>query len=378
MVNNVDATFKIGLLGPSRVGKTSLVTAWLAETQNLLAGTGVAMHTSDRSTEDKLVRNRQELEGDILAGEFSPASLHSTMEPFTFRLKLDPAVPGAEINIELLDFPGGWLEVSKRPVEATVDWEACHGFITQSTILLIPVDAALLMEASAGAHRRALARLLTIVAVEHVARDWAIERNRRPAEPALLAFCPVKCESYFSDSGGLKNRSAELSRRFHEVYASVIRAVRDEAPTAAVLYAPVDTIGCVELIDAEWPADPSTGELGFSAAYRIREPRKISRTGVDDLMRAICKQLVQGRRVLEAERGDALTEQAVQAQHYAQQNEGFFRNLWIMINGERRAREHAARDRGDEAQEAARRVAALDGVLKQIAASRFGPRADNL
>jgi hypothetical protein len=372
------ATFKIGLLGPSRVGKTSLVTALLAESQNLLAGSGVAMHTVGRDTENKLVTNRQDLESEILAGKFSAVSLRSTMEPFTFRLKLDVGVPDADINIEMLDFPGGWLEAGNRKGQEEADWEACRRFITQSTILLIPVDAALLMEASEGAHKAAYTRLLTIVAVEQVARDWAIERNRRPAEPALLAFCPVKCESYFSDNGGLKNRSAELSRRFHEAYAGVIKAVRDEAPAASVLYAPVDTIGCVELVDARWTKHPAGEKVAFSAEYRIREPSRISRVGVDDLMRAICKQLVEGRRLIDEEEGAILTERAAQAQVYAQRDEGFFRNLLIMVNGERKARRRAASDRSGEAQEVARRVAALKSELKRIAGSRFGPRADEL
>jgi hypothetical protein len=378
MVDVNAASFKIGMLGPSRVGKTSLVTALLAETQDLLAGTGVAMQTVGRETEDRLGRNRQELEGDILAGEFTPGSLRGTVEPFVFQLRLDPGVPECEIDIELLDFPGGWLEVGTRPVQATADWDDCRAFIKQCTILLIPVDAALLMEAVTAPHRKAMARLLTIVAVEQVARDWAKERNRQPAEPAMVAFCPVKCESYFADNGGFKSRSAELSDRFREAYAGVIKAVHDEAPAAAVLYAPVDTIGCVELIDVEWPQDEATKEATFSAAYRIRRPGRISRVGVDDLMRAVCKQLVAGRRMLGARDEEVLTERAAQAQVYAQRNEGFFRNVWLQLNGERKARARIASDQSVQAQEAARRVAALDNVLKQIAAGRYGPRAENL
>lgn len=378
MAQNADVTFKIGLLGPSRVGKTSLVTALLTESQDMLAGSGVAMHPADRETEDKLVQNRQQLEGDILAGEFRPGSLVSTVEPFTFRLKLDPGVPSSEINIELLDFPGGWLEVRNRPDQYGADWNACRAFITQSTILLIPVDAALLMEAVEKEHKRALTRLLTTVAVEQVARDWAIERNRVPAEPALLAFCPVKCESYFTDNGGRRNKSAELTRRFREVYGGVVEAVRAEAPKAAVLYSPVDTIGCVELIDAAWPLDDATGQPTFSAAYRIREPKKVSRVGADDVMRAMCRQLMLGRRMLSSEHGEGLTQRAEQARRYAERDEGFFRNIWIWLNGERSARERAAKTSGREAEEAWRRVAALDAVLEQIASARYGRRAQEL
>jgi hypothetical protein len=378
MAQNADVTFKIGLLGPSRVGKTSLVTAVLTESHDMLAGSGVAMRAADRETEDKLIQNRQQLEGDILAGEFRPGSLVSTLEPFTFRLKLDPGVPSSEINIELLDFPGGWLEGRNRPDQYGADWDACRAFITQSTILLIPVDAALLMEAVEKDHKRALGRLLTTVSVEQVARDWAIERNRRPAEPALAAFCPVKCESYFADNGGRRNKSAELARRFRDVYGGVIDAIRAEAPKAAVLYSPVDTIGCVELIDAAWPLDEPTGLPTFSATYLIRAPRKVSRKGVDDVMRAMCRQLVQGRRMLTADEGETLTARAEQARQYAARDEGFFRNIWMWINGERDARERAAQTRGREAEEAWRRVAALDVVLEQIASARYGLRVQEL
>jgi hypothetical protein len=213
--------------------------------------------------------------------------------------------------------------------------------------------------------------------VESVARDWAADRKRREPEPALLVFCPVKCESYFTDNGGIKNRSAELEKRFHDTYGPVIRAVRQAAPLATMLYAPVDTLGCVELVEADWPEDDS-GQVLFTAKYRIREPKIVARVGVDDVMRAICKQLVEGRRQLEVRQGQILDEHASRASVHAGRDEGFFRNLWLMISRERKAREAAALAATEEAKENARRVAALDIVLKQIAAGRFGPRVKTL
>jgi hypothetical protein len=375
MALDTDASFKIGLLGPSRVGKTSLVTALLAQTHKLLEGTSVAMHTVGRATEQKLVRNRADLEGDIFAGEFSSGKLESTKEPFIFKLGLDPGVPDSQINIDLLDFPGGWLDPDERPDQYSDDWEKCRAFITQSTILLIPVDAALLMEATDAGQRRAVSRLLTIVAVQEVARDWAKERNQRPAEPGLVAFCPVKCESYFNDNGGRTTKAKELSERFHKYYADVIDTVRNEAPGVTMLYAPVDTIGCVDLIDAEWPLD-AHGNASFKASYRIREPRKISRVGADDVMRAVCRQLVEGRRALSAEQGEELSYRAAQARQYAERDEGFFRNVWIWLNGERGIREQNASARGREAADAVARVAALDTQLKRIAAQPDGKRVE--
>ena len=55
--------FRIGLLGPAGVGKTSLVTAMLAESQLLLAGSGVAMHPVGKATSDRIARNQFMLDG---------------------------------------------------------------------------------------------------------------------------------------------------------------------------------------------------------------------------------------------------------------------------------------------------------------------------
>src|SRR6202050_388816 len=100
--------FKIGLVGPTRIGKTSLITALLGESHTLLAGSGVAMRTVGMATDAKVASNKKELDGDLLAGEFQSKSLKGPVEPFTFHLKLDPGVPESQINIDLLDFPGGW------------------------------------------------------------------------------------------------------------------------------------------------------------------------------------------------------------------------------------------------------------------------------
>jgi hypothetical protein len=373
-----EVTFKIGLVGPTRIGKTSLITALLAESRTLLAGSGVTMHTVGVATEAKIASNRKELDGDLLAGEFQSKSLKGTVEPFTFHLKLDPGVSGSEINIDLLDFPGGWLVADERPAQYAQDWDQCLTFIKESTVLLVPVDAALLMEASLAKQRHALPRLLTTYEVEEVARDWAIERNRKPYEPALVVFCPVKCESYFADNGGRRDRSVQLLQRFKETYAEVITAINSEAPKASLIYAPIDTIGCVELIDATWPLAEGSQDHAFHADYRVRRPAKISRKGVDDVMRALCKHLVDSKRVVSAAEGQVLSSQADQAWRYAERREGFFRDLWFLLNGERLSRQRDAEAASEKSQEAWERVAALEAVLNKIASAQYGQRVHEL
>lgn len=374
---NPQSAFKIGLLGPSRVGKTSLVTALVSEAQQMLAGSGVAMLPDNRATEDKIADNWEQLQGDLLAGEFTPGNLRGTMEPFVFRLALDPGVPGLRIGIELLDFPGGWLAGRGRSAHSESDWESCRKFITQSTALLVPIDAALLLETYEKDHLKLLPKHLTTTQVESVAREWAIERNRRAHEPALIAFAPVKCEAYFSDNGGLRNKSHQLRQKFDEVYAGVVAAVRAEAPHAQLLYTPIDTLGCVEMIRADWKPNDS-GEWAFDAKYRVRHDRKISRKGVDDLMTAVSQQLMQGKRTMTADDTADQILRAQQAQALADRSEGFFRDVLMWLNRERQARREAADQEDRAAQEAARRLQALDTALEKIAARKFGPRVQRL
>ena len=146
------------MVGPSRVGKTSLITALLRDGQRLLEGTPVSMRAIGTPTQRRLAQHRRDLDGALLAGEFDPGALGGSQEQFTFQLLLDPGVPGAGIELQLLDYPGGWLDPVNRPADREAQWEECERFLEQASVLIVPIDAAVLMEATAtiaparGAH----------------------------------------------------------------------------------------------------------------------------------------------------------------------------------------------------------------------------------
>ena len=167
-----DLVFRIGLVGPSRVGKTSLITALLRDSQRLLQGTPVSMRPLGTATEKRIAQHRRELDGSLLAGEFTPGALRGTEEPFTFQLLLDSGVRGAGIRLELLDYPGGWLDPATRPHDRDTDWQACQRFLQQCSVLLVPVDAAVLMEPTSAAQLRAVPSILTTPEVGEVVRQW--------------------------------------------------------------------------------------------------------------------------------------------------------------------------------------------------------------
>lgn len=370
-----ELAFRIGLVGPSRVGKTSLITALLRDSQRLLQGTPVSLRPVGTATEKRIAQHRRELDGSLLAGEFTPGALRGTEEPFTFQLLLDSGVRGTGIRLELLDYPGGWLDPATRPHDRDADWQSCQRFLQQCSVLVVPVDAAVLMEPTSGAQLRAVPSILTTPEVGEVVRQWLKERNWRPDEPALLMLCPVKCESYFDDNGGRRDESEELLSRVRRVYADVIEAVPAEAPHVRVVYAPVDTIGCVEILHAEWSPDPrEPSGVAFAAHYGVRWPARQAVKGADDVLVALCKHLVAAQQRVESDVAGDVRGAADRAREYAERDEGFIRNIWYHLSGERARRTHTALVTGHRAGEADARVSALADVVADLARRDPGGR----
>ncbi|MFN2495330.1 MAG: hypothetical protein ABR608_05410 [Pseudonocardiaceae bacterium] len=375
MTNDGELVFRIGLVGPSRVGKTSLITAILRDSQRLLQGTPVAIKPVGTPTEKRIAQQRRELDGSLLAGEFRTGALRGTEEPFTFQLLVDPGVPGAGIRLELLDYPGGWVDPSKRPHNRDADWEQCKRFIVQSSVLIIPIDAAVLMEPTAPDHFRAVPSILTTPEVSEVVREWLKERNWRAAEPALLLICPVKCESYFNDNGGRRDESAELLQVVRRTYADMIEDVPEEAPHVKTVYCPVDTIGCVEIIHVDWtPDEREPSGVAFAAHYGVRYPARQNVKGAAQVVMALCRHLVAARRKVEVEDAQGKELRASQAKAYADRDEGFFKNIWLHLNGERKRRMAAASASTREAIDAQKRVTALSDVVADLAQRDAGSR----
>ena len=331
------------------------------------------------STVPFIARYRKEIEGSLLAGEFKVDGLKSTEEPFTFELEIDPGLTDLGIRLAFLDYPGGWTDADKRPAERQKDWEDCRNWFKESSVLLLPIDAAVLMEAAEGRHRKAVPWILTTTEVTDIAREWAKERKIRHLEPALMLLCPLKCESYFSDNGGNRNAADELLNAVRRVYGSLLEAVRSEASHIKIIYSPVDTIGCVEIVRAEWiPCSNTPGGFEFSAEYRVRQPSKQNVKGADTVLISLCKHLVDAKSIVEKEDASRRQSEANSANDHANRNEGFFKNILYWLNGERRRREMFANDRSDVAVKSKQRVEALDKVINELANRAHGPRVHDL
>src|SRR5204862_111641 len=81
----------------------------------------------------------------------------------------------------------------------------------------------------------------------------------------------------------------------------------------------------------------------------------------------LCKHLVAAQQRVESDTAAGKREAADQARDYAERDEGFIRNIWYHLNGERARRAHTALVSSHRAGEADARVSALADVVADLA-----------
>ncbi len=359
--NGDRAHIKIGLVGPRGVGKTSLVTALIASGTESLHGSPVTLAPNARSAK-RIHTFNDTLESSLLVEDFEAPDLKPTesLDSLEFDLTIDDD-PTIGIGFDILDFPGGWIGREPKPER----YEEFTRHIKQSPILLIPIDATYLMEAKEPWVRKKLYRALQRSEIRSIVVDWATRRNEQPEEPAVLVLVPVKCESYFSDNGGNRDRSRQLHKTVMDVYGDVIQQARDETTKVEldVHYCPVDTLGCVRLVKGIW-AEDSDGVPQFRAQFTLQGGRpKLNRLGAGDLLGAITKYLVTTKKTLEDEDAQKAQAKAERDSERATEDRGFLGNLWWGIIGRRRELERQA---DKSIKEAAERLNRLELVVKAL------------
>lgn len=332
--------YKIGLIGPSRVGKTSIIAALLQEAKDALAQTSVSIdpfvdEDGISPTKDRIRNTIIEIEAGLDFTTFKPTP-RGTVEPFIFDLKMEIAnqdkTNATQVRFAVLDYPGGWLKKPPQEDEQKRQWVNCQEWIKDSSVIIVPIDANLIMEIENQETSKAARELLQIGEVETLVEKWAKGRFSK-GESGLLLLVPVKCETYFNDNGGQNDQSEKLYKQIENFYDQVIEAAEREmkekeegkketsqphrwrriveyskkviqnapmenTPTYAIEYHPIDTIGCIELKEAKWEEDQDQ-QLSLECEYLVRSGQqgrpKRKPLGTIGLLSSICKQIVENR-----------------------------------------------------------------------------------
>ncbi len=378
-------SFRVALAGPSRVGKTTLLTAILSDTAKLLASTPVTV-SMDEPTENRVRAQQKDLRRAIEVGEFNAAALGSTQQMNRYRVALHAeGDESIEIPFELLDLPGGWLdpEVRKQKEEIRTAWLEYLEHVRNSVMLLVPIDSAVLMEAVLPKERAAVVDQLALLEVEDVGRTWAKGRSLdddRKGEPAVVVLAPLKCEKYFGDNGGRGHDEARLREKVRQRYQHLLEIIAAETgnrPPVRVVYAPIDTYGCVELMEAQWRSESAHGLPEFTARYRFRgRPPQISVRAAGTVMQELARAVLIGQEAEEAAR--QRTTQLGYDRYVARKAEpkGFWRTIEYHLFGEARTvNEGIGRSAAEIARLSLRRSQLTDAAKKLVDAP-YDPRVE--
>ena len=362
---------RIALAAPSGVGKTSILTALLDEANDVLSGTPVGVEAVG-TTRKRLNQLKNQLRGHLKAGEFNTKGLGGTQDVAEYSLAITAAGASERFGLHFMDYPGGLLE--ERSGEK---WARVSAWFQGAEILLLPIDATLLMEATTGRQKSIAEQLLNVAEVESTAIEtWAKRRTAAGLEAGVLILAPVKCETYLPDNGGFQDRAQELQTRVREAYEDLVQKVHKEAPGTRTFYCPIDTIGCVEVLSVDW--SPRAEEPRAGARYRVRGEGKLQRKGSDDLFVLLVRQLLAAAKDDQQTRVDEAAAAATRAVTKAEKDYGTPKNFLMWISRKRKKLREVAGDRREAAERELASLVELQNTLVTVGKRELSGRASQL
>jgi GTPase SAR1 family protein len=250
--NDFDTTkqlpiLKVTMLGPSGVGKTSLLAAMydqfdeISQDLQLRADEDTALILDKRLQDLKNMVGTSIKPGDGIQGTAGD-------EPVCYRFQFGETGANPELEIQFQDYPGGWLEKTNQI-------ERVRTLIRESAAILIPIDAAILMENNGEYHEK--------FNQPNKINDLLKKVYRNLDSPRLVILAPVKCEKYMQDN------PKQLFDKVKEGYKKVLNQLSGEKllPKVAVIITPVQTVGNIVFSRIEKP-----GGDQITFYYRQRSP----------------------------------------------------------------------------------------------------------
>ncbi len=320
--------YKIGIVGPSRIGKTTLISTILKDLEKWKKEFDFVVEpfkdSQGRSYTRTLIKEcDEEIESQVKAYEYKSMGV-TTEKPDFFDLTVKPFDSNrdktkGELRVVFLDYPGGYLS------EGGENYNDCMQWIEDSSVLLVPIDASVIMEIN-NQKNSDIKNTMSYLEIEIVKKkiiDWALYRRKRK-DSALLLFVPLKDEKYFSDNGGKNDESDKLYQRFQQFYGSICEELKEiwcdedeeknnnkrlafmkkKYPKFSIDYFPIDTIGTIEYSYHEGWREKKTDAGNiipvFECHFKLREifgegylERKVF--GAEDIFNKICEHIIYKR-----------------------------------------------------------------------------------
>ncbi|NEP88218.1 MAG: hypothetical protein F6K18_16050 [Okeania sp. SIO2C2] len=249
---------KITLLGPSAVGKTSLLTSMYEQFKRISFQANLQL-IPEAESHAILKKRLKELKSltetfKVQPGAGIPGS--SEVRSFIFDLAEQDKKPFLRLNF--YDYPGGYISDKASPNERKFVRE----LMNDAAAVVIAIDTPALMM-SKGKFNEYVNKPKQITAMFK-------EAYQDIREPRLVIFAPVKCEMEMTKG---ERAAKQLLERIKKEYADLLNFLSSPPLNSQVAIAitPVQTLGCVICTTIEEPRNNYLPTFGFRKISRNAE-----------------------------------------------------------------------------------------------------------